>query len=239
MSIRVTRTPSAAKMLAYSSADHPGADHGEGPRQLAQPQDVVAGQHVVAVEGHVRIAGARGAHRDHDVVRAHAALAAPRRVLDAHRVLVLEGRVADDDLDVVAQQLGPGDVHLAAHDVIGAHQQVLHRDAVLGGVGGAVHVVQAPPRQVHGGLAQGLARDGPGVDADPAQGALALADRRPAAELGRLDRRVLARRPGADDQQVEVVLGHRAQAAAPPGASEPEISWAASESSAMRWPLSV
>ena len=46
-------------------------------------------------------------------------------------------------------------------------------------------------------------------------------------------------RPGADHQQVEVVLGHAAQAAAPSDASEPETSWAASESSAMRCPLSV
>ena len=235
--MRVTRTPSAAKMLAYSVPITPAPTtarvRGRCRRlrmsslvSTCWPSKGTSGSRALAVPTAITTWSA--------LMRR-----SPAPVLDAHRVRVLEGGVADDDLDVVAQQLGAGDVDLAAHHVVGAHEQVLHRHAVLGRVGGAVHVVQAPPGEVHGGLAQGLARDGPGVDADPAQGALALADRRPPAELGRLDGRVLPGRPRADDQQVEVELGHAAQAAAPSDASAPEASWAASESSAMRCPLSV
>jgi hypothetical protein len=58
-------------------------------------------------------------------------------------------------------------------------------------------------------LAQRLGRDRAGVDGDAAEALLALGDGHALAELGGLDRRLLAARPGSDDEKVELHAAQR------------------------------
>ena len=126
-------------------------------------------------------------------------------VEDAERVRVQERAGAAEDVDVVAQQLGADDLVLAADDVLGAREQVLHRDVGLHAVAGAVHLPLRHAREVHDRLAQGLARDGPGVRRDAAHHVPALDDGDLVAQLRGGDRGLLPTRAGADDDEVVVV----------------------------------
>ena len=117
-------------------------------------------------------------------------------------VRVDELRGADDQRDVVAGELVADDVDLPADHVLGAGGQVGDRDVVLDPVGLAVQLALVEAGQVEHGLAQGLRRDGAGVDADPADHVPALDDGRPVAELGGGDGGLLAGGPGPDDDHV-------------------------------------
>ena len=78
-------------------------------------------------------------------------------------------RVADEQLDAVAHQLGAHDLDLLADHVLGAGQQVGRGDLLLDPVAGAVQLALAHPGQVDDRLAQRLRRDGAGVDAHAAE----------------------------------------------------------------------
>ena len=88
--------------------------------------------------------------------------------------------VPADEVDAVADQLVADDLDLAADDVLGAAEQVGDGDVVLDPVVLAVELALVHAGQVEHGLAQGLGRDGAGVDADPADHAAGARRRRPA-----------------------------------------------------------
>ena len=69
----------------------------------------------------------------------------------------------------------------------------------------AVDLALVEAGQVDDRLANRLRRDRARVDGDPAERARPLDERDSAAQLGRLDRRLLTRRPGADHEDVVVV----------------------------------
>src|SRR5262249_2650010 len=104
---------------------------------------------------------------------------------------------------VVARELVADDVGLTLADPGRARAQVVHRDVALDAVALTVDRALAEAREVEHGLAQRLGGDRPREDAAATE-LLALDDRRTAAELGGLDRRLLASRAGADGEQVEV-----------------------------------
>ena len=96
-------------------------------------------------------------------------------------------------------------VDLMLYDLVGADQEVLHRDVLLDRVGGAIEFPRAITRQFENSLAQGLGRDGAEIDADAAEDARALNDGDALVELGTLDGGALAGRTRADHQQIIVI----------------------------------
>jgi len=115
-----------------------------------------------------------------------------------------KGRRRSDELDIVAHQLMTGDIDLVLDHPVGAKQQILHRDVLLHGVGSAVEFARAVAAELECGLAQGLRRDRAEIDTAATKHGLALDDGDFLVELGALDRRPLAGRPGADHQQIVV-----------------------------------
>src|SRR5262245_38492777 len=99
-------------------------------------------------------------------------------------------------------------VNLVADHVVGSEQQVAHSDILFDSVRRTVQPALAVAREVQGGLAQGLAEDGAGVDANATRDGFALDDRHTLAELGTLDGRALSGRPGADHHQIVLEVRH-------------------------------
>jgi len=130
---------------------------------------------------------------------------------DSQRMRVLKAGLAGDDLDLVAAHVLADDLHLGADDLLAARDQVLDGDlgppASAPAFARAVAVKSAllDAGQVQHGLPQRLAGDGPGVGADAAEDAVALDEGDALAELGRLDRGLLPRRPAADDEHIDVL----------------------------------
>ena len=87
---------------------------------------------------------------------------------------------------------------------IGADQQILDRDVLFDGVGGAIELARAIPGQFEHHLAQGLGRNCAKIDAAPTDHGLPLDHGDFFVELRALDRRPLAGRPGADHQKIVV-----------------------------------
>jgi hypothetical protein len=111
------------------------------------------------------------------------------------------------DRHMVSQELVADDVHLALDDLVRPLSEILHRDLLFHAVAVAVRRPLAHSGQVDDRLAQRLRGDRPPVDGDSSELA-ALDDRHAAPELRALDRRLLAGGPGADDEELEVVV-HR------------------------------
>ena len=187
--------------------DHPGPDHHHRGRQDLQIEDSVGVEDSFLVELDSGRAGGFGAGGDDDVLRCDGRAFPAVRFLDQHRVRVQKPAVTLDQVDAVADQLGAHDVDFLADDVRGAGQQVRRGDLVLDAVARAVQFTLVHPRQVDDGLAQGLRRDGAGVDADAAQHPPAFDHGHRLAELGGGDGGLLAARSRTDHD--EVVLQHR------------------------------
>nr|BFF21964.1 hypothetical protein GCM10025730_54850 [Promicromonospora thailandica] len=148
-----------------------------------------------------------GADRDHDLVRAQPAHDVTLGVGHLDLVRAGEPGAAHHGLDVVAGELVADHLDLAPDHVLQAGQQVLDGDVLLEPVAGPVHVAHLQTGQVQHGLAQGLGRDGAGVQADTADLVASFDHRDPAAELGGRDRGLLPAGAGADHDEVEVVPG--------------------------------
>ena len=129
--------------------------------------DIVAVDDTGAVEGDVGRTVRRGADGDDDFVGT--VLMRLARI-DAHAdaVGVKEAGPAGDGLDAIAGELvfEHFDFVVERHAQAGA--EVLALDVLLDPIGQAVKAALAPAGQVEHGLAQGLARDGAGVDRDAA-----------------------------------------------------------------------
>src|SRR5260370_31674136 len=95
-------------------------------------------------------------------------------------------------------------------DLVSAEEQVCNADILLDAVRIAVKLALAEPRKMQHRLAQSLAGNGAGVDADPPNDCSSLDDRHALVELGRLDGGALARRAGPNHEQIVVVFTHSA-----------------------------
>jgi hypothetical protein len=175
------------------------------------PTTTVGRQDDLAVGGHPGRGRRAGADRHHDVGRGDLPPAVP--AVHHHGVRIREGADPPQELDVVPAELVLHDLDLPAADLLdpgeqhlGAHARCRDPAPVLRAAGEA--------REEHDGLAEGLAGDGAGVDADAADAALLLDDRRALAELGRLDRRPLAGGPAPDADEVELVARRHPEAPA-------------------------
>ena len=83
-----------------------------------------------------------------------------------------------------------------------ARHQVLGLDVLFHPVGAAVEAAFAPARQVQHGFAQGLGRDGAGVDGHSADAAALFHHQDGAPEFRRLDRRPTAGRAAAYNNEI-------------------------------------
>src|SRR4029453_6576563 len=174
-----------------------------GHRHPPQPKDPVGTAPTHAIEFD-RIRSSRpGARRKYDAIRTHGDVLP---VVHREGVRIDEGRDAAQQLDTIAQQLGPYDLDLAPDDVLSAGGQVGDGDVALDSVAGPVQITLGHPGQVEHSLAHRLGRDGAGVDADSTYHVPAVYHRCPATQLGRRNRRPLAARAAADYQQVVVLL---------------------------------
>jgi hypothetical protein len=124
-------------------------------------------------------------------------------------VRVDEAALAGQHLDVVSAELAAHHVDLALHDVLDAREHVLARDVVLDAVALPVDAALAHAGQEDDGLAERLGGDGAGVRTHPAERLAAVDDGHPLAQLGSLDRRLLAAGAGSDHEQVIVELHPR------------------------------
>src|SRR5262245_14326852 len=177
-------------------ADDAGAHHDQGARQLADPDDVVTGDHDLAVGADARRRRRRRADGDDEALGGDGPRAVGVR--DGDRVRSGEPRLAVDHRDVVTAQLIVDDLALTSRDALDAGQQV----------GGSGPVDRPPPaerREAEHRLTKRLARDRARVDAHAAETRLPLDHRDPTAELGRLHGGALAGGPAADADQAEVV----------------------------------
>ena len=138
----------------------------------------------------------------------HGALAGMVHHGQAQRVGVHEGRLGIDHLHAVALQLVARHVDFMADHVFRAEKKVFHGNVLLDRVRLSVNAPQSISGKINDRLAQSLAGDGSGIDADAAQHSLALDEGSALVEFRRLDRRPLSRRSRSDDQHVIVVIRH-------------------------------
>jgi hypothetical protein len=125
--------------------------------------------------------------------------------LDGDGVVVDELGLAVDEPDVVAAELLAHDRGLGGDDARGPIHE-LPQHLVLGGLHArrVEHVERPLGQLLDDRLAQGLRRDRPGVDRDAAEAVPPLDHGDPLAELRGLDRRLLAARPGAHDDEIDL-----------------------------------
>lgn len=84
-------------------------------------------------------------------------------------------------------------------DVVRAEGQIFNRDLLFYAVLAPVNGALAKPGEIEYRFAEGFARNGPGIDADPTDDRLSLDDPDLLVELGCLDRSLLAGGSRADD----------------------------------------
>src|SRR5262249_25991620 len=124
-------------------------------------------------------------------------------VVDLDAVRAGESPGTKEDRYPVPGQLAADDIALPADHVLGPGGQVGDGDLVLEPVGLPVHLSLVEAGQVEHRRAEGLGRDGAGVEAHPAEHAGPLDDGDLAIQLGRGDRGLLAAGPGSDNNEIE------------------------------------
>ena len=138
------------------AADDAAADHSQVSRQVIQLQQAVAGEDILSVEGDMIWLGDCGADGDQDIARRQLVFAFLVDEMHMHGMVIDDGGDAGDQLDAVSLQLHLVDFDLMADDMVGAHQQVVHGDVLLDGVGRAIDGALAKAGQMQDGFAQGL-----------------------------------------------------------------------------------
>ena len=184
-------------------SDNTAAHYGHGPGNLLEVDHVVARDDDLAVGGDAGRGRRLRPHGDHDVLGRDS----PPAVALAHLkgVRVGERGLPPDDRHVVAAQLGFDDVLLAGEDLADLGEELYGRRTSVGlrrarSVGPRREAVEEQNR-----LAKGLARNGPGAQADAAETGVLLDHCGGLAELRRLDGGPLAGGPAADAHEVVVV----------------------------------
>ena len=107
-----------------------------------------------------------------------------------------------EQLNAVAPELALEDIDFPLDDMVGAKAQVLHGDVLLDRVTAAVKGSLAKAGQVDHGFPQGLAGNGPGVQADTTHHLPFLDYGGLFAQLGGLDGRAMTGGSAANDQDV-------------------------------------
>jgi len=122
-------------------------------------------------------------------------------------VRIDEAGLSEDQIDAIARHLVLHDLNFVLDDVVGAKGEIFDRDRFFKAIFGSVQGALAKSRELQDRFAEGLARDGAGVGTDAADDFFAFDDADFFAELGGLDRSLLAGRPGPYDEKI--VLSHQ------------------------------
>ena len=211
MSISVTRTPSAANMLAYSHPITPApitaSVRGSSSSCIMSSLEKMQ----VSIERRPLVARRMGPNRQHNRCGGNSSLHSARFIFEVEHVRIDKARARRGQLNTVAQKLMPQHVDLMAHNRIDPDQQILERDFFLDPVRIAIHRVLAITRQIHDRFAHRLAGNRSDVDTDAADQRFALDHDDAFAQLGALDGRMMSGGPGADDREIKIKLRHRAQ----------------------------
>ena len=184
-------------------ADDTAADHDQRLRNLWHLQDLIAIDDGAGVDGDLgRISGlgAGGDDGDGRFVIGNAA-----RVGDAQMRLIDETGHAGEHFDVVAGELGGGDVDFGLDDVLDAEGKIGHGDLFFHAVIGAVNGLKIEAGEMHDGFAHGLGGNGSRIDTSAAQHFAPFHNGDAFTGLCALDGCTLARWPGADYHQVETL----------------------------------
>ncbi len=110
---------------------------------------------------------------------------------------------SEQDVDIIAVELGHGDVNLGADHVLNAEGQIGHRDFVFQPVIDAIDVLIEIARQVQHRFPHRLAGNGAGIDADSAHAFRFFDDGHVLAGFRSLNGRALAGGAGPDDDEIE------------------------------------
>src|SRR5258706_13481443 len=147
---------------------------------------------------------------DDDKGGGYIAVAAPIHIIQTDGMGVDETGVCRDHVDAVAHELMPYHVNFVADDIIGAREQVIHRDFFFHHVGCAVNAFVVVAGKMHHRFAQGFAGDCTGVDAHATDHCFALDNCHALIQLGGLHGCALSGRPGTDHNHVVVIcdVGH-------------------------------
>ncbi len=199
-SIRVTRTPRMANMQVYSTPMTPPPTTIRDSGQGGEFEDLVAVDDGAAVDGNLGRRGRLGADGDDDAVGFE--VVSPWAPSTRTWLRIDEVGDAVDDVDAVAGELGFGDVHFSLDDRLDAKGKVGHGDLFFDPVIHAVDRAVVVAGEMQHGLAHGLGGDGAGVDADSADDGACLDHGYALLHFGSGHGGALARRPGADNDQV-------------------------------------
>jgi len=111
-----------------------------------------------------------------------------------------------DQIDAVARHLILHDFNLILDDVVGAKGEIFDRNRLFQAIFGPIQGALAKSCEIKNRFAEGFAGDGAGIGTDAANDFFALDDADFFAQLGRLNRSLLAGRPGPYDKKI--VMGH-------------------------------
>ena len=146
MSISVTRTPSAANMLAYSQPITPApitaSVRGSSSSCMTSSLEKIQ----VSIQGRAPVADRIGADGQHDRGGTYTSLQAAQFIFEVENVRFDKARSRRGQFDAVAQELMAQYVDLVTHNRIDPDQQVLKSDLFLDPVRIAVDRVFAIAR---------------------------------------------------------------------------------------------
>jgi hypothetical protein len=196
-------------------ADHTGAHHGERPRQLGEPDEVVGREDHLPVGCDTGERCGFSADGNHDIRGGD--VASVLLAADRESMRIREARFSRQHGDVIPAQLALDDLDLARDDAVEAGEKIrAGRAPIEPRPRQAISPAGDPGVRDHR-LAQRLARDGAGGDAHAAERSPLLHDRCPLAELGRLDGSALPRWAASNRHEIEVVgRSHSLDIARPP-----------------------
>jgi hypothetical protein len=122
-------------------------------------------------------------------------------------VRIDEAGLSKDQVDAITRHLVLHDLNFIPDDVVGAKEKIFDRDRLFQAIFGSVQGALAESREIEDCFAEGFAGDGAGIGTDAADDFFALDDADFLAELGGLDRGLLAGWSTPYDEKI--VLGHR------------------------------
>ena len=184
-------------------ADHSAAHHDEGLGDVLHVQDLVAVDDVAIVIGNLGGHRGLGAGGDDDVLGM--VVVRSNQTGNADGMRVDKRGAPGQNLHAVARELRNGHVDFGLDDVLDPKGQVRHGDLLFDAVIDAIDSLVGVAGKMHHGLAQGLGRDGAGVDAGASHALALLHHRDLFPGLGALDGSPLAGRSRADHNHVEAL----------------------------------
>src|SRR5713101_823577 len=185
------------------ATDHAAADDGEAFRNAVHLEKSVGIESMNIVEGDLRGAvGLRpGGDEDDFTLQPARAVGA----LDDQGVGIFERGLAADEFDVMEGKIFQDAPALHFDNLALVMHEVVHREVFLQRVIDAVEAALLQAGKIECGFAQGLAGNGPRVDAAPAHVFGALDDGDALAEVGGLGAGFFTGRTAADGDEIEIV----------------------------------